>query len=162
MKKTWIILAALSASAVFGLLTACGSSGNPPLTNTACINGVCPSVYGNTNGVGTTSTKVTFTAQTSNFAGYGYQQTGNLQVGSGFKLMLKEALGICDRAGTSTGGYAACDAWSSGLNEITFQMDNTNSTGVKLMIRSALAPSYSNYYYSVPSSIKDLFYMSLG
>lgn len=167
MKKHLLYLFTFSMLSGIGMLTACGGGSGPSVANpvatqnTTCvyINGVCTTQnayqtsYANTN--------IGFSAQTSNLSGYGIPTVGNLQIQSGFKTMLKEAMGVCD-TGYSSGGLAGCDAWYNGQHEISFQLNSSTSSGVRMMIRSM--PQYNayyNYYYNLPSAT-DFFLGMLG
>lgn len=77
---------------------------------------------------------------------------------SGYKALLKEAMGVCDRENTSY-GTAACDAWADGFNDLVIYVYPNKSA--RLIIRSmpmnnclyyspGTSGYCSNYYASIP------------
>jgi hypothetical protein len=154
MKTRWALVGLVLASAVALVLTACdggskGANGQIPVT---CVSGQCYNYYGYPYQYGANS-QIQFTARKMdvNYTSYGYYQLGSVNLSSaGWRALLKEAMGVCDRTDIS-GGQASCDYWVNGTAEIAFQMDSTTSSGVRLMIKASAQSSYINYYYSVPS-----------
>lgn len=152
MKKLWAYIAIGAVSLIAAVLTACGKNdgGNQaaqiPLN---CPNGQC---YGGYPYQFPQGSQIQFTARKmdTNYSAYGYYQMGSLQIQSGFRTLLKEAMGVCDRNDIS-GGQAACDSWMAGTAEIAFQMDNATSSGVRLMIKASPSYSYWNYWYTMPN-----------
>lgn len=105
-------------------------------------------------------------AQNNNMGTYIYPGSGvNLTLGSGYKALLKEAMGVCDRENTSY-GTAACDAWLNGFNDLVIYTYANKSA--RLIIRSMplqcqnSSPYYcSNYYASIPK-FQDLILNIMG
>lgn len=151
MKKFWAYTTFTAMTVVAVILTACGSnnSSQPAQIPLNCPNGQCYGGYPYSFNQGST---IQFSARKTdqNYSYYGYYQIGSLQIQSGFRALLKEAMGVCDRNDIS-GGQAACDSWMAGTAEIAFQMDSTTSSGVRLMIKATPQYSYWNYYYSMPN-----------
>jgi hypothetical protein len=154
MKTKWALVGLLSVSVIAVMLTACdgGSGGGGGQIPVTCVGGQCYNYYGSPYQYGAGS-QIQFTARKmdTNYGSYGYYQLGTLNTSSaGWKALLKEAMGVCDRDDVS-GGQASCDYWVNGTAEIAFQMDSTTSSGVRLMIKASAQSNYVNYYYSVPS-----------
>jgi hypothetical protein len=142
-------------------ITACNKSDSGsnavPVATTAtqtCINGLCYYNYGTPTQTTTTSS-LSFTAQTSNAANGSMQPIGSLTIQPGMQTMLYEAMGVCDIAastGGSSSGMAACSAWVAGTHEISIQLPNGTSPYTRLMVRSyPQVNNYWNYSVSLPS-----------
>ncbi len=153
MKQYWTFAALTAASVVAAVLTACGNSGGNAASQApvTCVGNQCYNYYGYPYQYAQGS-QIQFTARKTdtNYGSYGYYQMGSLQLQSGFRALLKEAMGVCDRNDIS-GGQAACDSWMAGSAEIAFQMDSATSSGVRLMIKASPSYSYWNYYYTMPN-----------
>ena len=176
MKKSLYITTLYGLIFGFGLLTACGNNngGNTPAVNSTlptCVSGNCFYNYGTPAQYGVNST-IGFRAESQSaynmpyggyqpYGGYnvypqGYQQqAGSMQVQQGYINVLREAMGVCDRAaavGGYSGGQAGCSSWMGGQHSISFGMNSTSSTGVQLTIKSNYQSSgMMNYFYSIPS-----------
>jgi len=154
MKANWKILTYSVITFAAVMLSACdpkNSGVQSQYPNATCTNGQCYNYYG-TPYQYPASSQIQFTARKmdNNYNSYGYYQLGSLQLQSGFRSLLKEAMGVCDRNDIS-GGQAACDSWMNGTAEIAFQMDNATSSGVRLMIKATPQQNFWNYYYSMPN-----------
>lgn len=146
--KAWGYTLLVSAVAMSVLaLTACNPGGG--MSTTANGPGIIPPSGNPYNPTG----QIGFYAQTANFNSYNYVNNGSsLTLAGGWNNLLKEAMGVCDR-NHSDGGTAACQSWMNGQHDIVFQIDSSQSSSVKLTVRSypAYNPYYS-YYYSLPSA----------
>lgn len=157
MKKSWVLFTAIGVfSIAIGFLTACGNQHNNAASS--CVGPQCLNAYGlSQNPYGMNA----FTAQTQSqysggygggYAGYGSPQVGTLQLQTGFRSLLKEAMGTCD-LNHANGGTAACDSYMSGISEVSFSFTGSTANTVTLYIKSQ--PGYNpnfNYYYSLPSA----------
>lgn len=96
-----------------------------------------------------------FYAQDKNMGTYIYPGSGvNLSLENGYKSLLKEAMGVCDRENYS-GGTAVCDAWLNGFNDLVVYTYPNKSARlvVRSMPQSQNCSGYycSNYYASIPT-----------
>lgn len=155
-KYSWILVALFSGVS----FVACNKSSGGGGGGTAVV---CPIGYGSPDGVNCVSTtggipagtRIGFYAQTSNYPYY----TGGgsaMNLGSGFRTLLKNAMGVCDReaaVGGTNCGLAACDAWLQGYHDMVLVMDGSTANQAKLVIRSyPYVNPYYNYTCSIPSA----------
>lgn len=142
MKKAWFYTFGLVAMLGALSLTACqkGGGGAAPVIAPAIVPYSVPP-----------GTKIGFYAQTTNMNPYGYTNvSGTMNVQSGWRNMLKEAMGVCDRE-YSTGGYANCNSWMNGWHDLVIIMDGSQASGVSITVRSMpFISNYYNYYYQFP------------
>jgi hypothetical protein len=128
----------------------------------SCVNGLCTNgAWAGWNG---SPTNIGFYAQTSNFGSYvqGFTSASSLNLTSGWKTMLKDAMGVCDRD-QSNGGLAGCNDWMNGMHDLVIIMDSSTASTVRVTVRSYPVPTnpYYSYSYSLPSAT-DFFYGLLG
>lgn len=161
MKAQSLLLSGIAAIALSFSLVACNKSSNvstPGALSANCVNGYC---Y-NSNG---SPTNIGFFAQTSNFSYLSnYSPTGissSLNIQSGWRSMLKEAMGVCDRD-QSSGGYYGCNDWMNGMHDLVILMDSSTASSVRVQVRSyPTSSSGYSYGYTLPSA-SDFFLGLLG
>lgn len=142
--KSWGLTVVAALVVVGATLTACNKGGG------SATGGV--GIYAPGNPYGLNGQQIGFYAQTSNFTNTMFFNNGSsLTPMAGWKNMLQEAMGVCNR-NYSDGGLSDCTAWMNGMHDIVIQLDGSSASSVKVTIRSyPQVNPYSNYYYSLPS-----------
>lgn len=140
----WLFAAALVALAV-----ACGKSGGGGGEPAPVVPAVVPTVV-------PPNVRVGFFAQNSKMDQYYNNMGSSYVLQSGMYEVFKTAMRTCDR-GTYNGGYASCQSFMSGFNDIMIYMNGSQANQVQMVVRtmpdtSCQSPyACSGYWYSLPS-----------
>lgn len=143
--------AAIATALMGALLLVSGCSRNQENPSSPLPNNPIPN-SGNLPGL--PGQRLGFYAQSTNFAQYmpyWANPTARLNSRAGWRTMLKEAMGVCDRD-NSNGGLADCNQWINGMHDLVIQFDGTSANAVRMTVRTypIVNPWYS-YTYSFPT-----------
>ncbi len=146
----WAAGIILSTALVIG----CGSDKN---NNNANTQPACPAGTTYANGMcyasGGVQTQPAF-QYNNGFYADNWTGTTSLQITNMAKMkdFFKLGMGVCDRAGGSSGGYSSCDYYTSGSLDIILQFPtNGMNSAIATVIARPRQNPYYNYQYQMPS-----------